>query len=221
MQRILDILFSLIALLILSPVFLIIIIILSATGEHEIFYRQKRVGRGGNFFGVYKFATMVKNSSKMGTGFITTRNDPRVLPVGRILRKTKLNEFPQLLNILFGDMSFVGPRPQVPKHFDIYSEHVKNELNKIRPGLTGIGSIFFRDEESILEKNKHLSYEECYGNIIAPYKGELELWYIKHQSVGLYIKLIFLTAGVVIFPKSKMHLKLFKTLPPPPVELSF
>lgn len=219
MQRTFDILFSLIALLIIAPLFLAIMIILSLTGEHEVFYRQKRVGKGGRGFGVFKFATMVKNSSKMGTGFITTKNDPRVLPFGRLLRKTKLNEIPQILNILIGDMSFVGPRPQVPKHFEIYSYHVKSELNKIRPGLTGIGSIFFRDEESILEKNKHLTYEECYERVIAPYKGKLELWYVKRQSLILYIVLILLTVIIVILPKSKLHFKLFKTLPPPPPEL--
>lgn len=155
----------------------------------------------------------------MGTGFITTKNDPRVLPIGRILRKTKLNELPQVFNIFIGNMSVVGPRPQVPKHFDLYSEQVKIQLNKILPGLTGLGSIFFRDEEMILEKNKQLTYDECYSKVIAPYKGELELWYVEHQSIGLYIVLILLTAWVVIFPKSKLHLKLFKSLPQPPQEL--
>lgn len=221
MQRLFDILLSVVAILILSPLFIIIILILRFTGEGEVFYRQKRIGIGGQPFGVFKFATMVKNSSKIGTGFITTKNDPRVLPVGRVLRKTKLNEFPQLINILIRDMSFVGPRPQVPKHFEIYPAHVKKEISKIQPGLTGIGSIFFRDEERILERNSHLSYEECYTNVIAPYKGELELWYVKHRSVGLYIVLILLTVWVVIFPESKLHLKLFRSLPKPPAELAF
>lgn len=220
MQRFLDIVFSSLALLILSPVLLVIMLILRLTGEGEVFYRQQRVGRNGCIFGVYKFATMLKNSPNLGTGFITTKDDPRVLPLGKILRKTKLNEVPQLLNIFLGDMSFVGPRPQVPKHFDIYPENVKNELNKIRPGLTGIGSIFFRDEEAILEKNKHLTYEECYAGVIAPYKASLELWYVEHKSTILYFILIFLTGWVVIFPESKLHLKLFKSLPTPPPELS-
>ncbi|MEX1241541.1 MAG: sugar transferase [Cyclobacteriaceae bacterium] len=220
MQRLFDIVLSLAILSILSSLFLIIMLILRFTGEGEVFYRQQRVGRGGKLFGVFKFATMVKNSSKMGTGFITTKNDPRVLPFGKILRKTKLNEIPQILNILIGDMSFVGPRPQVPKHYGIYSKEVKDELNKIRPGLTGIGSIFFRDEESILEKNMHLSYEDCYTDVIAPYKGKLELWYVKHRSLTLYIALILLTVWVVMFPGSKLPLKVFKTLPPPPPELN-
>lgn len=220
MQRLFDIIFSSLAILFLSPLLMLIMIILRFTGEGEIFYKQARVGKSGKIFGVYKFATMVKNSSKIGTGFITTKNDPRVLPVGRILRKTKLNELPQVFNIFLGDMSIVGPRPQVPKHFEIYSEPVKTELKKIRPGLTGIGSIFFRDEERILEVNARLSYEDCYSNVIAPYKGQLELWYVRHQSLLLYFTLIFLTAWVVLFPGSKLHMKVLKSLPPPPVELS-
>lgn len=221
MQRFLDIVLSSVAILVLSPLLLIIMIILKFTGEGEVFYKQERVGKDGKIFGVYKFATMVKNSSKIGTGFITTKNDPRVLPVGRILRKTKLNELPQVFNIFVGDMSVVGPRPQVPKHFEIYPEYVKTELKKISPGLTGIGSIFFRDEEKILDKNKQLSYEECYNNVIAPYKGKLELWYVKHKSLGLYLSLIFLTAWIIIFPNSKLHLSLFRSLPQPPKELAF
>lgn len=221
MQRFLDIVLSSIAILILSPLLLIIMIVLKFTGEGEIFYKQERVGKEGKTFRVYKFATMIKNSSQLGTGFITTKNDPRVLPVGRILRKTKLNELPQVFNVFLGEMSVVGPRPQVPKHFEIYPEHVKTELKKISPGLTGIGSIFFRDEEKILDKNKQLSYEECYNNVIAPYKGKLELWYVKHKSARLYLILIFLTAWVVVFPNSKLHLTLFKTLPEAPKELAF
>ncbi len=221
MQRALDIILSLIAILILSPLLLLIMLILKFTGEGEIFYIQQRVGIGGRTFGVFKFATMVKNSSKIGTGFITTKNDPRVLPFGRFLRKTKLNEVPQLFNILIGDMSFVGPRPQVKKHFEVFPEHVKKELVKIKPGLTGVGSIFFRDEESILENNKELSYDECYSKLIAPYKGELEIWYSKKRSVGLYLLLLILTAWVVIFPNSRIYTKVLKNLPQPPASLSF
>src|SRR5687768_13398417 len=134
MQRILDIVFSSIAILLLSPLLIVIIVILKFTGEGEVFYRQQRIGKGGKTFGVFKFATMVKDSSKIGTGFITTKNDPRVLPVGRILRKTKLNEVPQIFNIFLGNMSMVGPRPQVRKHFEVYPEHVKKELKKLTPG---------------------------------------------------------------------------------------
>ncbi|MBS1680849.1 MAG: sugar transferase [Bacteroidetes bacterium] len=220
MIRIADIILSLLTIIILSPLFLIVIIILAITGDGEIFYRQKRVGLRGELFGVFKFATMAKNSEKTGTGLITIKGDPRVFPFGRFLRKTKINEFPQIFNILIGDMSFVGPRPQVPPHFEAFREHVKKELIKIKPGLTGIGSIVFRDEEGILEKNKSLTYEECYSNVIAPYKGELELWYLKKKSFGLYLTLIFVTAWVVVFSDSKIFLKLFNDLPQPPVEIN-
>jgi lipopolysaccharide/colanic/teichoic acid biosynthesis glycosyltransferase len=101
----------------------------------------------------------------------------------------------------------------------LYPVHVKEQLNKIRPGLTGIGSIVFRDEEGILEKNRNMTYDQCYSDIIAPYKGELELWYIKHQSIVMYFTLIILTVWIVLFSKSSPHTTLFKDLPVPPPEL--
>ena len=125
MRRILDFTLSLIAILILSPFIVPIILILRFTGEGEVFYLQKRIGKGGVEFGLLKFATMLKNSPKIGAGEITLKNDPRVLPLGRFLRKTKLNELPQLINILTGDISIVGPRPMVPNTFSKYSEESK------------------------------------------------------------------------------------------------
>jgi lipopolysaccharide/colanic/teichoic acid biosynthesis glycosyltransferase len=220
MQRLFDIIFSSIAILLLSPILLTVMLILRFTGEGEVFYIQPRVGVGGKLFGVFKFVTMVKNSSNMGTGMITTKGDSRVLPVGRFLRKTKINEFPQLFNILIGDMSMVGPRPQVQKHFDVFPEHVKMEIKSLKPGLTGVGSIFFRDEESILEKNRHMSYDECYSQLIAPYKGELEIWYKRNKSLFNYFLLIGLTAWVVVFSESKIYLRVLRALPAPPKELA-
>ena len=150
MKRFLDVVFSFLALVILGPLLLPIIIILKLTGEGEIFYIQERVGRGGNLFGLYKFATMLKNSPNIGAGEITVQNDPRVLPFGKFLRKTKLNELPQLWNIFIGDMSVVGPRPMVPNTYAYYPKNGRLKLETIRPGLTGIGSIVFRDEERYL-----------------------------------------------------------------------
>lgn len=219
MQRFLDIILSLVAIAVLSPLLVVIMIVLKLSGEHEIFYVQERIGLGGLPFGVLKFATMVKNSASIGDGLITTKGDPRVLPVGRILRKTKINEFPQLFNILKGDMSFVGPRPQVKPHFDVFPQCVKESIILVRPGLTGVGSIFFRDEESIIEKLKHLPNSVCYSDLIAPYKGALELWYIKNNSTTLYIYLIALTACYVLFPKSQLLFRMYKDLPPAPLEL--
>jgi len=218
-KRALDILLSLIGLLLFLPVGLIICIILSVTGEREVFYRQWRVGKEGKKFGLMKYATMLKDSPNLGPGLLTVKGDPRVLPFGGFLRKTKLNEVPQLLNILKGDMSIVGPRPQAQAHFDVFPTHVRVEIVKVRPGLTGIGSIEFRDEESIMDRCGR-PHDEFYEDVIAPYKGELELWYIKNQSFSLDVKLIFLTAWVVLFPQSRLYERILNDLPVRPTALA-
>ena len=218
MTRIFDILLSLIALLIFLPFGLVIGLILRFTGEGEVFYRQERLGLHQQPFGVLKFVTMVKNSPKMGSGDVTLKNDPRVLPVGRVLRKTKLNEVPQLWNILVGDMSFVGPRPQTPKNFDYFPPKGKEVIASLRPGLTGIGSIVFRDEETILD-NSDKPLERVYQEDIGPYKAELEKWYSQHQGILTYWLLIFVTAWVVPFPNSRVYRKIWPSLPPMPEAL--
>jgi lipopolysaccharide/colanic/teichoic acid biosynthesis glycosyltransferase len=212
MKRIFDIIISLIALLILSPLLVPISILLLLTGEHYIFYTQKRVGKGGKEFGLIKFATMLKNSPNIGSGDVTLHRDPRVLPMGSFLRSTKINELPQLLNILLGDMSFVGPRPLTPRVFNYYTEEAKSIVIKMKPGLTGAGSIIFRDEESIMGKSK-LPWEECVKQEIMPRKAAAEEWYSKHQSFITDLKLIFITAWVVIFPASDIMKKIFDDLP--------
>ena len=212
MKRIIDVLCSSFALLCFLPVGLPIVIILKSTGEGLVFYKQQRVGKDGKMFGLLKFVTMLKNSPNTGSGLLTTKNDPRVLPVGKFLRKTKLNEIPQLINILIGDMSIIGPRPQAKPHFDVFPKHVKKELIKVRPGLSGIGSIVFRDEETIMEQSKKPK-DKFYAEDIAPYKGELELWYIDNQTTILDIKLIFLTVWVVLFSESKLYRDMLKDLP--------
>ena len=127
MERFFDIIFSGFLLLILLPLFLVVIIILRFTGEKEIFFLQERVGMNRKIFNLYKFATMLKNSPNIGTGTLTIKDDARVLPVGVFLRKSKINELPQLLNIFFGDMSFIGPRPLTQQTFNQYSE---NEIGR-------------------------------------------------------------------------------------------
>ena len=149
-KRIMDFLVAATVLFLISPLFLIAAVILKLTGEHEVFYWQERIGYKNRSFYIYKFATMVKDAPNMKGGTITLRNDPRVTRVGRVLRMTKLNELPQLINILRGDMSIVGPRPMLPKGFKKYPEHVQLEIYNVRPGLTGIGSVVFRDEEKIV-----------------------------------------------------------------------
>ena len=203
------------SLLILSPLFVAVIIILRFTGEHEVFYLQERIGHKNKKFKIWKFATMVKNSPKLGTGHVTTKNDPRVLPFGKFLRKTKINELPQIINVLKGDMSIVGARPVMEESFRDYSTEVKDVIYNTPPGITGIGSIIFRDEEVLIEKAK-LSPLEFYRTEISPYKGELELWYQKNKSMLLDLKIIFLTAWIIVFPGSKLHFKWFKDLPPDP-----
>ena len=150
MTRSFDILFSGLALIVLAPLLLPIMLILKLTGENKIFYLQERVGKNGKLFGIWKFATMLENSPNMQNAYITTHGDPRVLPFGRFLRKSKINELPQLVNILKGDISIVGPRPQVKAHLDLYPKDKLEDILSIQPGLTGIASLFFRDEEMMI-----------------------------------------------------------------------
>ena len=217
MKRFLDIVLSFLALLVLSPLLLPVIIILKFTGEGEIFYIQERAGQGGNSFGLYKFATMLKNSPNIGAGEITVQGDPRVLPFGKFLRKTKLNELPQLWNVLVGDMSVVGPRPMVLNTYAYYPEDARKKLNKIRPGLTGIGSIVFRDEERYLADRDEPM--EFYREHIIPYKSDLELWFFENNTLCLYVKIILVTAWVIIFPSSKIVKRAFSGIPDLPESL--
>jgi len=211
-KRFFDIVLSVVAIVVLSPLLVPVIIILLLTGEHYVFYGQKRVGYKNRPFKIWKFATMLKASPSLGTGSLTIRNDPRVFPFGRFLRRTKINEIPQLFNILLGDMSVVGPRPQMEVDFMKFSPGVQDVIYNVPPGMTGIGSIIFRDEEkwiSAHDGDKH----EFYRNHIAPYKGELEIWYQKHLSFRTDFMLIFLTAWVILFPRSELVHKIFSDLP--------
>ena len=217
MERFFDILFSSLALLFLSPFLVPIVLILKFSGEGEIFFMQERIGKGGQVFKLFKFATMLKDSPNIGTGEVTMKGDPRILPVGKFLRKTKINELPQLLNIFFGDMSVVGPRPLTAKTFDSYSAETKEVVKKVRPGLSGVGSIIFRDEEEIMQGA--LASVDFYNSIIAPYKGSLEEWYVSNKGIYIYFLAIFITVWAVVFPSTKIAWSVFKDLPEPPVEL--
>ena len=214
MPRIIDILLSTLALLILLPFFVPIVVILLLTGEHKVFYSQTRVGYKNQNFKILKFATMLSNSANMGSGSLTLKNDPRVLPFGSFLRKTKINELPQILNIIIGDLSIVGPRPQMQVDFEKYSDEVQKKIYDVRPGLTGVGSIIFRDEESLISvAAKNENPHDFYKRVIAPYKGEVEMWYQSHRSIYLDFQLIFMTAWVIIFPETRLYEKWFKDLP--------
>jgi len=212
-KRLLDVIVSIIALTLLLPLFIPIIILLRITAEGEVFYFQERIGLKNSRFQIWKFATMLKNSMNMGTGSITLQNDFRVTPIGKFLRKTKINELPQIINILKGDISLVGPRPLVTKTFSAYTEEIQSKIYNVKPGLTGIGSIVFRDEESLISAVKDEDPHEFYKRVIAPYKGELEMWYQKNKSFFLDLQLIFMTAWVILFPESRLYEKWFKDLP--------
>lgn len=211
-KRFIDLIISIVTLIICLPIFIPIIIALRLTAEGEVFYFQRRIGFKRKYFDIWKFATMLKNSPNIGTGAITLRNDPRVTSVGKFLRITKLNELPQIINVLKGDMSIVGPRPIVDRTFEAYPLDVQEKVYNSKPGITGIGSIIFRDEESLIS-NSDQPPHEFYKENIAPYKGALELWYQKNKSLWIDILLIFLTVWVILIKKSDLPYRIFKTLP--------
>lgn len=217
MQRFLDIICSAAAMLLLAPLLVPIAIALRFSGEGEVFYKQSRIGRGGDRFDLLKFATMLKDSPNMGTGTVTVKNDPRILPMGHFLRKSKINELPQLLNIVRGEMSVIGPRPQTQGGFDAFPDDLKDTILQVRPGLSGIGSIIFRDEEDMLAEVDDPVH--MHRKFFMPYKAQLERWFVQHNNVVTYIKLILITAWTVPFSKSLIVWKVFPDLPSPPKEI--
>ena len=218
LKRIFDIFFSLFVLVAISPLLIPIIIALLITDEGEVFYFQKRIGHKNSPFYILKFATMLKNSPNMGAGAVTIKNDPRVTKVGKYLRKSKINELPQIINVLKGDMSLIGPRPVDDFAFNAYPAEIASTIYNVKPGISGIGSIVFRDEEKILSR-PNIDPKEFYKKYIAPYKGSLEIWYQNHASLSTDLLICLLTVWQVIFPKSKFVYKIFKDLPPMPQEL--
>jgi lipopolysaccharide/colanic/teichoic acid biosynthesis glycosyltransferase len=220
-KRFFDFLFAAILLLVISPILIPVMIGLKLTGEGYIWYFQERVGKNNKLFDIYKFATMLKDSPNMKGGIITTKKDPRLTPMGGFLRSTKINELPQVINVLRGEMSFVGPRPVLQRSFEAYPETVKRVIYSSAPGITGIGSIIFRDEETLMTKIKERGDDpmEFYKNEIYPYKGEVELWYHQHKSFYTDFMILFITAWVILFPSSNLLYKVFRDLPKKPAAL--
>ena len=216
--RVFDVVLTTLGLAFLFPLLIIISLILKLSGEGVIFYKQTRIGRSGKPFSIYKFATMVKDSPMIGSGELTEYNDPRVLPVGKFLRKSKLNELPQLFNVFTGDMSLIGPRPQTLRYFNLFSQKSRELISQVRPGVTGIGSLLFRDEEEIFRKSEDAILLD--DTVITPYKGELEEWYSLNQSFYLNLKILFLTIFAVVFPGYIQPENYFDGLPEMPPELS-
>ena len=215
--RVFDFIFAALGILLLSPLFLVLIIILRLTGEKEIFFFQKRLGQNRKEFMLCKFATMLKDSPNIMYGTITIHNDPRILPFGKFLRKTKINELPQLFNILKGEMSFIGPRPLEERSFLIYKKSSQIIISKLKPGLSGIGSIIFKNEEKII--NDHNGSIKFYDEVIMPYKESLEVWFYNKKNIIIYFTLIFITIWTLLFPKSKIIWSIFRDLPKYPQAL--
>ena len=215
--RLCDLIFSGLALVALFPFLFPIMVLLKISGEGEIFFIQERVGKNREKFKLYKFATMLKDSPSIGNGTVTMKNDPRILPIGAVLRKTKINELPQLLNVFLGDLSLIGPRPQTQSCFDAFPVKSQKIIVQVKPGLSGIGPIVFRGEEDILEG--HIGTLDFYNSVIGPYKGDVETWYVEKKNLHVYFSLILLTVWVVLFPKSDVIWRVFKDLPVPPIDL--
>lgn len=159
---------------------------------------------------------MLQESPNIETGSVTIKNDPRILKYGNFLRKTKINELPQLINILLGDMSFIGPRPLTSDVFNKYPLEIRKKISKIKPGLSGIGSIYFRNEENFLNSKKFQS--DFYMSLVN-YKGKLETWYIENISIKIYIYLITLTVISLFYKKINLN-KIFLDLPKPPEDIA-
>jgi lipopolysaccharide/colanic/teichoic acid biosynthesis glycosyltransferase len=216
LKRAFDILSSGTAIMVLSPILVPICIVLRLTGEGEVFYRQERIGKGGKPFKILKFATMLKNSPNMAGGDITVGRDPRILPMGGFLRASKINELPQLLNIFRGEMSVIGPRPLTPRIAAMFPADHWQALSNIKPGLSGIGSVIFRDEETLLDGVSDRN--AVYQSAIVPYKSALERWYALHQSLGTDLLLITLTIAAILHLRLDPH-RVFSDLPPRPQPL--
>ncbi len=194
MIRLFDILFSTIGLLILSPLFLIIYIIIIIESKGGGFYSQTRVGKNGIPFAIYKFRSMRTDADKHGLITVGGR-DPRITRIGYYIRKYKIDELPQLWNVLVGDMSLVGPRPEVQKYVDLYTEEQRKVLS-VRPGITDYASIEYVDENILLAKSD--DPDRTYVEVVMPAKIKLNMKYINNKSLKEYFKIIFLTLAKIV-----------------------
>ena len=197
LKRIFDLIFSTLGLILLSPFFIFLAIAIKMESDGPIFYRGVRIGRHGQPFKIFKFRSMVQNAEKIGAAS-TSLSDSRVTRTGKIIRNYKLDEFSQLINVVFGNMSLVGPRPEVQKFVDQYTEEEKIILT-IRPGITDFASIKFHNEGEIIETSGIEDADEAYAKLIRPEKLKLQIKYVKEQNIFLDIKLIFKTLHRIIY----------------------
>lgn len=194
LKRLFDTIFSAISLIITFPILIFFALLIELDSRGPVFYRGKRVGRFGKLFRIYKFRTMVVDAEKLG-GPSTADDDPRITKIGRLLRKYKLDELPQLMNVLKGEMSFVGPRPEVQQYVDMFTEEEKAILN-VRPGITDWASLWNPDEGAILAGSS--DSEKAYMEKIRPQKLKLQLKYVREQSFWSDLKIIFLTLKTIM-----------------------
>jgi lipopolysaccharide/colanic/teichoic acid biosynthesis glycosyltransferase len=194
-KRLFDLFFTIPGIIILSPVMILIMLLIKISNPGPVFFRQDRVGKDGKIFRVYKYRTMVVNAEKMGEQ-ITTDKDPRVTGVGHVLRQYKLDELPQLINVLKGEMSLVGPRPEVSEYIDTYTEEERAIVLSVPPGITDYASIEFRDESEMLANSDNV--REVYINKILPIKKRYYIQYVKERSVWLDFILILKTFKSII-----------------------
>ena len=193
MKRMFDYCASVAGLVLLAPLFLVLAVLIKADSPGPVFFRGRRVGREGRLFHIYKFRSMVAGADRRGPG-ITTAGDARVTRVGRLLRRTKLDELPQLINVVLGDMALVGPRPEDPRYVDHYTPAQRRLLN-VRPGITSPASLAFRREEELLEGE---DWETAYVSDILPKKLNLELDYLTQRTGGGDLRLVLLTLGALL-----------------------
>lgn len=193
-KRVFDVVLSLISLILLLPVLIIVSFLIIFTSKGTVFYRQKRVGKNNKDFKIFKFRTMHVNADKKGLLTVGGR-DPRITNIGYYLRKYKLDELPQLINVFIGNMSFVGPRPEVRKYVNLYSEKHLKVLN-VKPGITDLASIKFRNENEVLAQQKNPN--QYYIDVIMPTKLEINLKYIKEKSFLKDVGVILKTFKVIL-----------------------
>lgn len=201
-KRFFDIAVSLLGIVITSPILLVVSLLIKLTSKGPVFYKQERIGKGEKPFFILKFRTMVVNADQQGLK-ITVDGDKRITGVGEFLRKSKLDELPQLFNVLFGQMSLVGPRPEVKEYVDLYTEQQKKVLS-VRPGITDYASVCFRNENEILAQAEDPQKE--YIEHIMPLKLRYNQKYIEEMGVFTDLKLIFLTVYVILGGEVKITL---------------
>lgn len=200
MKRCFDLFFSSLGLLLLSPAFLLLAIAIKLSSSGTVFYRGVRVGLLGKPFRIYKFRSMVADAEKKGASS-TSNTDMRVTTVGHFIRKFKFDEFSQLINVFLGDMSLVGPRPEVQKFVDMYTEEEKHILT-VRPGITDWSSIKFHNEGDIIEASGIADADEAYAKLIRPEKLRLQLKYVREHNVWIDIKIIICTILTIFSTRS-------------------